>query len=409
MSGSPAVPGGAGIDGGLGGAGGGALEVRVLGSVEFGSACQLLAQGGDGAAPPTATNSNSGTNGAIGGSGASGANGKDGYDGGGPWPGAGGPGGSNYGLGGDGTAGVPVFGDGGTGGGGGGGGDGGDGKGGGTGGRGADGGLGGWGAGGAGGTVKVVASVLQTQTGAQVGVAGGQGGGTGVAAGAPGGDGRFALGRSTTQGIGGLSVAGELVEMSDTGGRNLGTRSLNPYLVGWITETPYIPGLVDGADAFGLTDLSATDPGLAWVLEEAPIGGKAALVRMDTGAGTLAQDWDGFDMLLLVNLTDKPLEAPEMGVGREGYLIPLMQGGFERSALFGGAGYEVVDALPAYGVYAMLVPEGSTSFNMMAEGCEFSTLLSLDPGGAMYLLPEPATLVLLALGGLGVLVRCKPR
>jgi hypothetical protein len=151
----------------------------------------------------------------------------------------------------------------------------------------------------------------------------------------------------------------------------------------------------------------ATDPDLAWVSEEAPIGGKAALVRMDTGAGALAQDWDGFDMLLFVNLTDRPLEAPEVGIGREGYLIPLMQGGFERSALFGGTGYEVVDALPAHGVYAMLVPEGSARFNMMAEGCgcEFSTLLALAPGGAMYLLPEPATLSLLALGGLGLLAR----
>jgi hypothetical protein len=254
----------------------------------------------------------------------------------------------------------------------------------------------------------VVASVFGSQSGAQIGVTGGAGGGTGVTTGASGGGGRFVLGRSTTQGLGGLSLSGELVEMADTGGRHLGTREMNPFVFGFATETPYIPGLAEGAELFGLTSRASTDADIASMLTQAPAGAKGALILMDTGPAGLTQNWDGFDMLLLVNLTDTALTGPRLGAGRAGYLLDTLVGGFARDPAFGGTGYDWLDELPAHGVYATLVPEGSTEFSMAFNDANIpcasaNTLVYNQP--VYDVVPEPATLSLLALGGLMALRR----
>ena len=110
-------------------------------------------------------------------------------------------------------------------------------------------------------------------------------------------------------------------------------------------------------------------------------------------------------MVLLLNLSDEPLVAPALGVGDEGHLVALKQGGYTRAPLFGGGGQTILTELAAYGVYALLVPEGATDFNVVADECEFTYQESLAHGEAMYAIPEPATLMLLALGGTGLLMR----
>jgi len=197
--------------------------------------------------------------------------------------------------------------------------------------------------------------------------------------------------------------------VADGFGNNLGTRKMNPYVYGWSTQTPYIPDLADGADIMGMTGLSAKDQDFAGVLAGAPTGAMAALVRMDQGAGSMAQNWDGFDMLYFVNLSDKPLELPYLGVGVKGYAMSLMTGGWARDSLFGGNGqYGWLSALEGGQVFALLIPEGTTNFNMMASGCDFTWQENLAVGGAMYLIPEPATGLLFA-GAIPLLRRYRRR
>jgi hypothetical protein len=265
--------------------------------------------------------------------------------------------------------------------------------------------VGGQGGGGAGGTVKVFASVL-AGSGA-IDTAGGAGGDSG-------GDGRLVLGLNTAGLVpASASVAGAQVISISQGGRHVGSRALNHHLSDGATETPYIPGLVDGADAFGLTGLSPAEPELAALLQDAPPTAAAALCLMDQGPADLAADWDGFDMLLMVNLLTRPLAAPRLGVGDSAYVADLKQGGFARNPMFGGGGYDLLGELPAGGVYALLVPEGSTHFNMTADGCPSAHEAGLGCGEAVYMVPEPTTMGLLALlalslpkrRGLAVLIR----
>ena len=297
---------------------------------------------------------------------------------------------------------------------GGGGGTGGMGGAGGTGGNGGAGGAGGWGgagSGGAGGTIKVVASVISGN--ANIETRGGDSGSTVnpangqiISSGTSGLNGRFVLGRNTTDAWMGSLTDSTQVDVTDGIGNNLGTRKMNPYVFGWSTQTPYVPDLTDGADVMGVAGLSATDQDFAGVLAGAPTGALAALVRMDTGAGSMAQNWAGFDMLYLVNLSDKPLELPYLGVGAKGYAMSLMTGGWARDPLFGGNGlYGWLSALEPGQVYALLIPGGITNFNMMAGGGNFTWQETLANGGAMYMIPEPASAMLLVLGALAVLRR----
>jgi len=195
-----------------------------------------------------------------------------------------------------------------------------------------------------------------------------------------------------------LPEGGLSLEIADADGHNAGPRQQNPYVAGWQTQTPLIPNLVDGADAFGLTELTAESPELASMLSGRPSYAVAALCLMDEGPASLAHAWDGFDMLLLVNLTPEPLVNPALGVGAPGLLVSLAQGGFARQATFGGDGYTYLEVLGGGQVYALLVPEGSAEFSLLACGCELAHTTQLKQNEAIYMIPEPSALVLLTLG-----------
>ena len=415
--GSAGHPGGAGGtgepggSGGLGGGGGGAFEIGALGRLVANGG--FSARGGDG---QVGTSETPGAEGEWGGEwfyGRSGQNGvysPDGHPG-----GRGGDGGGTYrsssgryepGPGGTGGWNLDFHG---TGGGGGGGGTSGAG---GFGGSGGPGGAGGSGGGGAGGTVKLKGSVVAAG-GATVDTSGGAGAaGSGGGAGTGGMKGRFLFGSNTAGGL--PSAVWGSYQSSFAG-----MRDTNPFITGGAIDTPYIPDLVGGAEVFGLLDgLDATVSDFAGLRGVAPADAIGALLRLDVGPTGYGFDFTGFDMLLMLNLSDQTLYDPMLGVDLSetdpAFMVDLLQGGVAANPLFGGAGPIPLGALGPFDIYTTLIPEGGTLFNASVLGVgpvsahlgngEYVFLT----GGSPVVIPEPATLVL-CLWGIATLVSTRRR
>jgi hypothetical protein len=253
------------------------------------------------------------------------------------------------------------------------GGDGGFGGHGGSGGVGGLGGPGGPGAAGAGGTVKIVGSVV-TSTSASVNV---QGGLDALGGSSPdGGDGRLLFGSNSG------SFSGAL-----TGGTELafaGPMRSNPLIAGG-PQTPFIPELVGGAEAFGPTTLTAAD--FPTVVAGAPTGAVAALVLQHVGPSGYGDAFPGFDMLFFVNLLNQNLADPRLGAGTAAFTDTLLQEGFGNDPLFGGSGAQVLSQLGTEQVYATLVPSGTTGFNasVVLGATTVSGSASSLAGGPLYL------------------------
>ena len=260
-----------------------------------------------------------------------------------------------------------------------------------TGGTGGQGGAGGAGGGGAGGTVKVFGSTV-TANSTSVATNGGPSFGSGNT----GGNGRLLLGTNLAS-VTGLSTTGARMETF------AGIRSENPFLRN-NELTPNIVNLVGGAESFGLlgdydaaTDsyqpLDARQVLSADVLDNlAPDGAMAALIRVDLGPSGYSEDYVGYDMLLLVNLSDTALQNPRLGV--DGVLQPLMQGGWERDPQYNGAGDLALTSLGAYQIYATLVPSSRTEFAFGGSRTDVNTgiiqveKVKLSNGQASYLVPD---------------------
>ncbi len=358
--------GGQGAPGGNGGGGGGAFEIVAQGRITFASST-LAASGGDGANAGTFT---TGT----------------------------GPGSKNSGLnqgqtgGGAGEDGGLI--DGGSGGSGGAGGAGGDG---GTGGRG---GFGGGGGGGAGGTIKLLGTDLNAGL-ASVNVAGGTGGLGKDSAGGDrradsGGRGRLIVGSNTaltTAGGEGRpgSITGALQSSFD------GPRKDNPYITvgnGNDVTTANIAGLAGGADIFGLLkenlgsavlidDLSAVlGSAAASSIAGAGLPSDAllALHRMDLAAA--GDNYAGFDMLVLVNLTDRVLATPSLGIAPTGAISVVTLG----LQIDGVGTLQGLSALNPHAIWATLIPE--SQFDTMRV-----TLPGPDTGAGFVTLSAQQTLI----------------
>jgi hypothetical protein len=326
--------GGTGARGGDGGGGAGAVEIIANGRVTI--AGRLLARGADGSESP----GNSGNPGGVGANGAAAT--------------AGSPG--------SGTAPAPEGGDGGAGGAGGKGG---------TGGHGGSGGDGGQGGGGAGGTVKVIGSV--THTGVAIvntsGGAGGNGGGTG------GANGRFIFGDNVVGDFDGTLEASTQSNAS-------APRDANPFVSG-TPNTPFIPDLEGGAEVYGLTDLDA-DTDLTDVVYAAPANAIAALVYEDVGRGGFGDDYSGFDMLAVLNLSDGDLSDLMFGAGSSGFETGLLTGGIANNAEFGGDGVPDALILGSDEVYVTLVPTGTNDFQLSAMGFSAS-MAAMTDGDILFL------------------------
>jgi hypothetical protein len=137
-----------------------------------------------------------------------------------------------------------------------------------------------------------------------------------------------------------------------------GTGGVNPFIQGNSTTTSNVVDLVGGADVFGLKKgVTSDDPFFDDVRANAPPGAFAALVRSSDGPSP-GEKYFSHDLVLLVNLTDAPLNDPRLGVGAStnSFQIPLVERGFLHNPEFGGLGPVELNALPSKGVYATLVP-----------------------------------------------------
>ena len=367
--------GGPGGAGGAGGGGGGALEIVARGTVTVGG--NLTVAGGDGAA------GRAGTAGLAGAYGRAGQAGR-----------AGDSSSSYMSYGGNGAAG-------------------------GNGGKGGDGGLGGAGAaggGGSGGSVRIVASRIVDEQ-ASFNTRGGLHGNINGYA----GPGHVFYGSNEGDR---LNLTGDMTYLGarivdDTSLKSFGTRGANPLVrrIGMQSaQTPFVSGrflddtplFAGGAERFGLVSRAVAQevaPFVQQLRDAAPGGGIAALARRSSFAGLVME---GFDALVMVNLTGDALSAPRLvariGEARQA-LQALFTGGWAADPEFGGTGFGTLSELEAEGLYLTFIPTGSsvTSFGFAAGGVASATIygLTLD-GQAAYLIgtpvPEPTSVVLMALG-----------
>jgi hypothetical protein len=200
------------------------------------------------------------------------------------------------------------------------------------------------GGGGAGGTIKVVGSVVDA-SGSVVDTSGG--GGAEI-----GGGGRFLFGQDAPGSFGG-SVNGA------TAGTVAGPTDANPFLPNAQT-TPYLPDLMGGAEAYGVLQ-NVTAGSLSGYLKNVPAGSDEAVLLLSKGLPGEPYAYNGYDLLLLVNLGATPLASPGLGVSSGISTTALLTGGYANDPDFGGAGPQPLAQLGVGQVYATLVPVGTTS------------------------------------------------
>ena len=156
------------------------------------------------------------------------------------------------------------------------------------------------------------------------------------------------------------AATGARTELFSTGG------VANPYIEGGTTRTSNVPGLRDGADAYGVLDrvesfnpINSFDAFFDGVRANAPEGAIAAVVRAGSVPGL--PQIDDQDVLLLVNLTASPLDGAGLGVvdadSGSGFTRRLSVQGFFRNPTFGGGGPLFLPGLPGNAVFATLAPD----------------------------------------------------
>ncbi|MFN0040815.1 MAG: LamG-like jellyroll fold domain-containing protein, partial [Burkholderiales bacterium] len=352
-SGGTGVNGGSGGAGGAGGAGGGAMQIIARGNVSVVNS-EFRARGADGVAGGQGTGNfhSFPTNFGAGGQ-----------------PGA--PG--QFSAGGDGGAG-------------------GFGAAGGIGGSGGGGGAGGAGGGGAGGTIKLNGTVVTTQD-TRFNLQGGQGPGVW-------GDwGRLVVGSNA----GSIDPIGPGVRdflINAYGQTSFGGPLENNPFVNFgsgSVATPLMTGLQGGASAFGLLSLDARQLLSASVLStNKPADARLAVIRVDGGISGVTSSFDGYDILLVANLTDQAFTSPTLRVGSAGEKQAFLQGGFAQDTRFGGDGVpDVLTQLGAYGVYALLIPEAAGDISVGAQrgSVEYTASVETLKDGAVLYVRDPGLTV----------------
>ena len=220
------------------------------------------------------------------------------------------------------------------------------------------------GGGGAGGTVKLIGSTINGFSGT-IDTTGGAG--DAFAGAEHSGDaGRFIGGSNTPDPLFALLEAQDQINID-------GSRDANPFISGGSFPTPFVPDLVDGAEIYGLTGLDAPTDFAAVVAAAGP-NDLVVLQRLDVGPAGFDDDFLGFDMLVMMNVTDAAVADVELGVGAGGFQTDLLTRGFANNPAVGGSGGpQTLAGLTAGEVWATLVPSTITHFNISADGWTNST------------------------------------
>ncbi|MBX7106711.1 MAG: hypothetical protein K1X57_21735, partial [Gemmataceae bacterium] len=166
-----------------------------------------------------------------------------------------------------------------------------------------------------------------------------------------------------------------------------GIRSANVH-IGGTPQVPNIPGLLSGStkvsEAYGRTSLTANDFTLS------PTGSQGlAVVLLTGGTGSYNDAFSGFSYLFFINASTKlgssfALDAPRLSVGT-GTTVALQNGGWLNNITFGGAGNTTITSLAAGEVYATLVPNGQTNYNVSVTRGATVTTQQLNGGAALTL------------------------
>jgi hypothetical protein len=328
-----------GVGSGRGGAGGGAVEIAAQGTINFAGTMNI--RGAAGVAGATSSLATPGTSGLAGFAGFAGET-------------------TPLGVGGYGGAG-------------------GAGSAGGNGGNGGRGGNGGHGGGGAGGTIMFKSSLFSA-AGGTINAGGG------ALAGSPGttfgGNGRYVVSDNGEF----LPDYGDVSDASEDFHIGQAARDINPLIQGSVS-TPNITQLQGGADVYGLINVNFDGvPEFLELQENAPVGATGALIRRN--AGFFGDQYFGHDMLMLVNLTDAPIASPVLGICPigEGFQSSLPERGFARNPAFGGSGPVTLTSLPAESVYATLVPDDLTDYEVFGYA-GYGKTVSWDTLDVVYLGP----------------------
>lgn len=223
---------------------------------------------------------------------------------------------------------------------------------GGRGGVGGIGGSGGNGGGGAGGAIKISTAVWRLDS-----VNVDASGGLGADAHSSGGNGRLILSLNSPDPVSVNLEGATLTTVQDGLGHNLGVRAPNPYYA--FGNSPLIPELVGGPDAFGFLAQASQEIVVRDCRARGPHGAASALMLLAGPPPGSDFSFPGYATLLFINLHSGTLDHPSLGAGWN-WVSPLRQGGPTRKTEFGGSGDSMVDSLLSGQVFATLV-SGDTS------------------------------------------------
>ena len=166
----------------------------------------------------------------------------------------------------------------------------------------------------------------------------------------------------------------------------------NPHYLDQSRVTRNLVGLIGGADIVGvLEEVSSSDAFFDDIRASAPEGAVAAIARLATGPDGIEYSFADSDVLLLINLTESSLPAPQLGMLFDGQadlpLTPLQQRGFANTPDFGGNGPQTLLSLPGNAVYGSLVSRfDSLTFRARTGGAaSFAASAVLARGEVSYL------------------------
>ena len=213
------------------------------------------------------------------------------------------------------------------------------------------------GGGGAGGTVKLMGSIINVPATNVLAL-----GGPGFSATtSPHGQlGRYVLAYNTNYGSPTDETRHRFQPFSGAAVASTPIQSANPYHTG--LNTPNIPGLEGGAEAYGLLPLNVSDVFTTQFTSTlAPTNAKLALIRLDEG---WSYNYPGYDMVMIANLGTSPVNTPKLGFGAT-TTTAFRKGGWQNDVLYGGSGTDLVlSQLDAGKIFVTLVPEAASSITI---------------------------------------------